>query len=185
MIAAAIVCAAAFVQAASCSWASGNMYGAADADGGWATGSANLIKNRGEVTMQVFLLANEAAYNALATKTQAELYEAYKDQSTALSATTKNPTSGALGNAVTVSEANSFEGVEYAVVIATYTDTTLENKEFYIATLAKTSWNSVQGKGSAASIISNVADWQTVPEPTSGLLLLLGVAGLALRRRRA
>ena len=30
-------------------------------------------------------------------------------------------------------------------------------------------------------------DWQTysVPEPTSGLMLLLGVAGLALRRRRA
>ena len=185
MIAAAIVCAAAFAHAATCTWGSGNMYGAADADGGWATGSANLIKNRGEVTMQVFLLADEAAYNALATKTQAELYEAYKDKSTPISGTSKNPTSGAIGNAVTITEENSFAGVEYAVVIATYTDSTLENKEFYIANVVKSTYNTVKGTGSAANTISSVANWQAVPEPTSGLLLLLGVAGLALRRRRA
>ena len=29
------------------------------------------------------------------------------------------------------------------------------------------------------------SSWQAVPEPTSGLLMLLGMAGLALRRRRA
>lgn len=32
---------------------------------------------------------------------------------------------------------------------------------------------------------SATGDWQSVPEPTSGLLLLLGVAGLALKRKRA
>lgn len=36
-----------------------------------------------------------------------------------------------------------------------------------------------------ANIMSTGTQGQVVPEPTSGLLMLLGVAGLALRRRRA
>ena len=38
-----------------------------------------------------------------------------------------------------------------------------------------------------ASATQNTANWQSsaVPEPTSGLLMLLGMAGLALRRKRA
>ena len=35
------------------------------------------------------------------------------------------------------------------------------------------------------SATQNASNWQVVPEPTSGLMLLLGVAGLALKRKRA
>jgi len=39
--------------------------------------------------------------------------------------------------------------------------------------------------GSLKTATQTASNWQSVPEPTSGLLVLLGVAGLALRRRRA
>ena len=41
--------------------------------------------------------------------------------------------------------------------------------------------------GNMATATQNAANWQSsaVPEPTSGLLMLLGLAGLALKRKRA
>ena len=36
-----------------------------------------------------------------------------------------------------------------------------------------------------ASATANASAWTAIPEPTSGLLMLVGLAGLALRRRRA
>ena len=81
----------------------------------------------------------------------------------------------------------------WAAVIYTYTDASLG--DFYIANAAELTYGgsgnpSVQnlntvigGAGTAAS--PTQLGWQSVPEPTSGLLLLLGVGALALRRRRA
>ena len=41
------------------------------------------------------------------------------------------------------------------------------------------------GAGNMQSATQNASNWAAVPEPTSGLLMLIGIAGLALRRRRA
>lgn len=39
--------------------------------------------------------------------------------------------------------------------------------------------------GNMQSATQNASNWAAVPEPTSGLLMLLGMAGLALKRKRA
>lgn len=39
--------------------------------------------------------------------------------------------------------------------------------------------------GNMASATQNAGNWAAVPEPTSGLLFLFGMAGLALKRKRA
>ena len=181
MIAAAIVCAAAFAQAASCTWGSGSIKTAKDATGGW---SSTYVQNAGvEVTMNVYFI-DAATYAGLSSKTQQELFNSYSTKSADLTGVNRNPSTSALIGAITINDTEKALAEDmYAVVTATYTDATYG--DMFMATLAKSTYNTSTTKGAANSILSNVADWQAVPEPTSGLLLLLGVAGLALRRRRA
>ena len=59
--------------------------------------------------------------------------------------------------------------------------------------IASNPTTSINGSGGSDAIAfgqawyatEDAGAWKAVPEPTSGLLLLIGVAGLALRRRRA
>ena len=64
-----------------------------------------------------------------------------------------------------------------------------EVAKFTTQATGDTNLNFSDGSGFAAGFTgfstANAGAWQAVPEPTSGLLLLLGMAGLALRRKRA
>ena len=56
---------------------------------------------------------------------------------------------------------------------------------YIITDIKSAAWTSSTGAKTLAFGSQANATWQAVPEPTSGLLMLVGLAGLALRRRRA
>jgi len=192
IIAACAVALAGVVQAASCTWGSGLLKTAASAEGGWSSTGANTAG--ATVTMNVYFI-DAATYTSLASASQEALYNAYKGETASLTGQNKNPSTGALIGAITISDTTTAEAnVMYAVVTGTYTDATYG--DMYMATLAASTYNAGTQKGSATALLSGVGNWQAatlapgpgpepVPEPTSGLLMLIGAAGLALRRKRA
>ena len=179
IVTACTIALAGVVQAASCSWGSGALRTAKDANGGWSGTAVNAAGAL--VTMSIYYVDYDT-YTSLATASQKDLYDAYSTQAANLTGVNKNASNTIIG-AITINDTDAAAGIQYAVVTATYTDATYG--DMFMATRAQTTFNSATQKGSATALISGVANWQAVPEPTSGLLMLLGVAGLALKRRRA
>lgn len=177
LVAAAI---AGLAQAATCTWGSGALKTAATADGGWSSTGVNTASAL--VTMSVYLIDSDT-YTSLASASQKDLFDSYSTATADLTGQNKNANTGALIGAITINESDAYAGVQYAVAIATYTDATYG--DMYMATRVQTGFAQATQKGTASGIFSGVANWQAVPEPTSGLLMLLGMAGLALRRKRA
>ena len=164
VIAAAIVCAAAFAQAASVSWTCTAVKG----------GDGNKITTDMAYTFIV------AIYDAT---TSTKLGESSS------STITFNAVSG------TVADAENSHNY-YAVLSASNKDYALAdsiaNTKFYFSTDAMSTYkiNLTTGSG-LTDETTGIGTWsasswqsQSVPEPTSGLLLLLGVAGLALKRKQ-
>ena len=186
MIAAAIVCAAAFAQAASINWQSGTIYIANAADG--TTGTATTDKANTStrlVTMYIYTLT-DSQFSAASKMDTATLYDTYFGTTPTASKGT-----GGTGAATYTQTVGDASGKNYALLL--FVDeknaNLPEGKDAFVkATLA-----TAQVDGSSAVTMSNqiasslASNWTAVPvpEPTSGLLLLLGVAGMALRRRRA
>ena len=175
IIAAAIVCAAALSQAATASWNTGALQ-TVDADGKWTTTA--LYGSGAKITAMAYLYADQACTELLASgaggaigptsAVSGKFYSSGTTQATLSNSTTyyvKLVMSGDFGNGDTQ---------EFLVTDAfAYTLPDKGNGSVSFTTLG------------AIDTSSSKAQWSAVPEPTSGLLLLLGVAGLALRRRRA
>lgn len=184
----AVACAAA-VQAATASWQSGALYTAANANGGWSSTLVNQANPQALVTMSVFLV-DATTYTTVSAKDQKGIYEWAGKQTATYTAQNKNPSTGAIIGAATVTDSTAAGSTTfYSILTAEYHDATL-NKDFYMAAATTlqtpaSGTKTVQNIFGGAATAGGVRNWQAVPEPTSGLLMLLGFAGLALRRRRA
>ncbi len=164
----------------------------------WKTSATGKVYNPGTTT----LVASGTAYLFDASAvTQASLVTAFAagtlDLSSKTSISSSAISSGAIsatafedstavGSTLTSYFATilTIDSQDYLFISATVNASGMEGKTSQISFNAK---SASQAAALDASSGYTAAGWYTaaVPEPTSGLLMLLGVAGLALRRRRA
>lgn len=188
MMMAAVAIVALVGNAATVTWGSGTVFGPADANGTMGTGGAARLLNA-NVTMYIYTVTS-ADYAKLTGGT-ANAYDTYYKANATAAATTAGGT-GSNGQLTSVTTTAAASETVYAAVLITYTDGT--GKTWYLNNYATTTINDLGANTSIGNLarykggdVSNgaIGNWQAVPEPTSGLLMLVGLAGLALRRRRA
>ncbi len=173
MIAVAIVCAAVCANAAALNWYMAGHDGVlVDEDYGWLDGGQAYL-------VMVTDAANFAVANDLSITGGAIV----------------DSTAFVGGEAVGAwqSTGDLVDGREYLFAIIGTTDGTsagVPSTGFYGVDdndggLYSVTWNASTGGGFDGNLDGTAINTAVVPEPTSGLLLLLGMAGLALKRKRA
>lgn len=168
MMAVAVIAIAGMTQAASFKWTTGAL-NAPNADGSVSTTTA--AEATGTWLAMITLYSDSGCTTPIAGVTGS-------------SSTTVNAMSSALtGTFGGASFEYNNTTPYYAILELSYTTAagTQTLTTDVVSTTLKTTGSTTL---SFSTAISN-ATWSAVPEPTSGLLMLLGMAGLALRRKRA
>ena len=187
MIACIAMAMAAVAQAASVSWTISNVYSPSDSTAKVAAGS---------MSAWLFVTANSTDVTTIKTTTMAAV-QAVLDSgdltglASLAAANGVNPSDGMFTGATGLQGFSSGSLTAFAVVVDS---TDLASAQNYFlagggaeksATFTSATGIKTLGWGSQATITQAAGGWTAVPEPTSGLLLLLGMAGLALKRKVA
>lgn len=191
MMAAAIVCAVASVQAANVTWKALDVEAstASSADG-YITYFLMAADDTGAMSSKLWSIedATAAAKAKDASAFAAHTIPAAKvgsvDTEEAFSISSAKYTGSASSWVSTTGDEKY--GYFYAIVFNA--ETIADATEFLVAGGAEADGSAKLMFGTATanqSVNLAAGSWQAIPEPTSGLLMLLGMAGLALRRRRA
>ena len=176
MIAAAIVCAAAISQGASFYWGIDNGAAMGPAGESYSDSDGFLLDGIAKLYIGETLIASGSMDG---------------DYKFGSYDTLVSDTTGKVQTLGTGDITSSFAGQAYKIVLET-ADGAYTWEHSGISTFVSEAGAAGQPNNNYESFVTmdvpnSPSDWTatTVPEPTSGLLLLLGVAGLALRRRRA
>ena len=180
MILAAAVVATVAANAAAVSWNSGTVKLPDGSQAGKGAVSAYLF-NVSKATYDIYAAMTDA------TALSDAVYDAYKGSLSSANGTKSSTAKGAAN--LTDGNTEYGAGTYYAVVLYT---TTQDAKDYWMGNYATAVVESTMDVSVADLSLKmggtgNATAWSTaaVPEPTSGLLLLLGMAGLALKRKRA
>ena len=176
---------AACVQAASVTWATTNN-GLMDPTGNYAGGE-------GYITMYMFSI-DSATYTDLTKGGEAGVAAAvWGKYGSKLATATDSYVDDGMGQImITDTKAYGVGDTAYSAIILTYNKG--DGVTHYVANAGAYAFDADIDItvaemdtfiGGEAGSMSTATGWTAVPEPTSGLLLLLGVAGLALKRKRA
>ena len=174
LIAAAIVCAAVISQAAAVSWSSGNLTD--------HTGVAGSLKNSTAYTATLYIFSDAEGKTDVTSTfgSGTQITSSTASKNGAYTGKTKDTgiASGTYYAQLVI--ANSEWTLTSDLAAFTYDADAVSNKS--ITFLSGAGFDTATAKIHLGGTNNG---WQAVPEPTSGLLLLLGVAGLALKRKRA
>ena len=174
MIAAAIVCAAALSQAAAFTWSTGSI-GAISADdlaAGLAANKSYAADSGNDLDTAGWTVAYQLVLS----------YGGQTDTLTGTLAT--DGFSGAVWDSLESELVAAGRDIDYTI---TYTTSIIDGKDApwdVTSNVMSGKWHTDES-GDIGFSYGEASSWTTAPEPTSGLLLLLGVGALALKRKRA